>query len=289
MPRGGLRGLTGSVALLALCLVVAVPTPAQAVIDGKFDGTEHPNVAIIVGCDDLCDELGPVFICTGTLVAPSTVLTAAHCVTEDFEGFPISDFDVSFEPEARVNPLPAPFELKNPIHATPDPHPGWTWEGLAAVKGSAGFLRYQEQDVGLLHLEQPAADVYPGIAPAPIVGAGALNAIRNGSKPTITQVGYGLQRSGPPGQEDSFFTDITRNQSTFPLSKLRDKLAFGHANPNDAHGYGFPSQGDSGSPWFLNGSVAVLYSFGGINNGAGGARLDTGPARAFLRSRGLVP
>ena len=68
-----------------------------------------------------------------------------------------------------------------------------------------------------------------------------------------------------------------------------DTMALGHANPNDAHGYGFPTHGDSGSPWFLNGSIAVLYSFGGRNNLAGGARLDTGPARDFLRSRGLVP
>ena len=275
-------------ALLAACAMGALASPASAVIDGKFDGNEHPNVGIIMAID----AEGGGQACSGTLVAPSTFLTAAHCIADDPAFPPFEVIHVSFEPVAYDSPPERPLvPPKNAIEATADPHPDWTWEGSSETKGAAGFLRYQEKDVGVLHLARPAAEVYPGITPAPIVGAGVFDAIKPGSKPTITQVGYGTQRSGPPGQEGSLFLDGTRNQSKFPLTKIRPRMIFGHANPNDNIGFGMPCFGDSGSPWFFQGAVGAVYTAvnGVCNNGAGGTRLDTGPARDFLRSRGLVP
>lgn len=276
--------LGGPAALLALCLTVGLLGPAQAVINGQPDGNAHPNVGIVV----LFDEEGP-FVCSGALVAPSTVLTAGHCAVDLPDEPPILEYWVSFEP---VNPS-SQYVRTHGISGTPDPHPDFDpqLEPKPGSGGAAGYLANERYDVGLIHLSQPASSVYPGITPAPIAPAGVLDTIKRGSKPTVLQVGYGTQRSGPVGQEDSLFVDGTRNRSEFPLRQVRTFLAFGRGNPNDAHGYGAPCFGDSGSPMFLNGSIVVVVAFanGPCTNTIGGPRIDTGPARAFLRSRGLVP
>jgi Trypsin len=172
----------------------------------------------------------------------------------------------------------------------PTNHPDWTWEGAIAVRGVAANNRDSAADVGLVHLARPAAQVYPGITPAPIIPAGALNAIKQPSKTIVTQAGYGIQQAFPPKTRNEPFLDGTRNQSAFPLQAIRAGVVFNHANQRDAHGFGMPCAGDSGSPWFLGSSVAAVFSFAwGTCSHAGGVRLDTGTARAFLRSRGLVP
>jgi hypothetical protein len=258
---------------------------ARAVVDGRPDANGHPNVGMILGSD----SEGPILSCTGTLIAPAVVLTNAHCV-QDLPDLPITKYEVSFESEAFFDYPPS--GLVNSISGSPEPHPNWTWEEAEQQKATQDFLRYQGFDIGLLHLAEPAANTYPGIAPAPIIGANALDALVKPNKTMATQVGYGIQRSGPFGQEDSFFIDGTRNQSTFPLSKILDTVVLNHQNPNDSRGYGAPCSGDSGSPWFFgDGTIGVLFSFhrGSCGSQGGGARLDTGPARAFLRSRGLVP
>ena len=86
------------------------------------------------------------------------------------------------------------------------------------------------------------------------------------------------------------FIDYTRNKSSIQPKKLTDSLLFLGANPNDALGYGSPCSGDSGSPVLRQGIIISIFTFaqGNCQNTGGGPRLDAGPARDFLRARGLV-
>ena len=63
------------VSMAALLLV----TPVLAITFGELDGEQHPNVGALLVAWPYPD--GPVdIVCTGTLIAPTIFLTAAHCV-----------------------------------------------------------------------------------------------------------------------------------------------------------------------------------------------------------------
>jgi Trypsin len=274
---------SATIVALALCLLLAAP--AVAVIDGRPDGNQHPNVGMVIGYDAQGVSQG---VCTGTLVTPTIVLTAAHCLVDE-PGFPPEvSYTVSFEPQIPLDSTGFPVVTPLSIPGTPDPNPLFD---LVSSRSVPIFLRAAEQDVGLIHLSHPASDLYPAISPATIVGSSALERYRTGGrKPNVLQVGYGVQRSGPPGRPSYFFLDGSRNQSQFPLQAFQGSLIWGQINPNDALGFGMPIYGDSGSPWFIDGAVSAVYAcVSGPNNRGCGPRLDTGPGRDFLRSRGLVP
>src|SRR3954451_19908897 len=272
-------------ALVAALALMALPSPAGAVINPVFDGNQHPNVGIMRSFD----ATGEVFIsaCTGALVDPQTVLTAGHC-TAPFPGFPPpTRFIVSFDPTQTQLPG-GEIELTRFVEGTADPNPLFD---NSIPQGTSGFVAAAPFDMGLIHLKQPAKTVFPGIKPAPIAAPNAFASVTN--QELLTQVGYAVQRlaGAPPGQADSYFLDGTRNQSSWPLRKLTAELFFGNANPSNAIGYGAPCGGDSGSPIFAGAKILGVYTLGGVvcNNITIGARTDTGAGRAFLRSRGLVP
>ena len=281
--------LMGRVFLLLVSLVVVgvMALPAAAVIDPTFDGDQHPNVGMIVSFD----EFGGGIICTGTLVTPTIVLTAAHCVSDDPAFPPAEEYLVTFESELETNE-DGLYVATPAIVGIPDPHPGYdaSNQSSAGPGGTAYFVENSAMDIGLLHLTRPAYELWPGITPAPIIAAGALNGIK-GHGPDVLQVGYGIQRFGPPGLDSSYFWDSTRNQSMFPIQKVLDSLLVGIANANNTNGFGSPCSGDSGSPWLLGNAIAGItsYGYGVCNNKEGAVRLDAGTGREFLRSRGLVP
>src|SRR3954463_8223047 len=62
---------------IPLLACLGLNLPAVAVIGGTYDGDGHPYVAYL-------DNL--VFPCTGTLLSPTVMLTAAHCFSDSASG-----------------------------------------------------------------------------------------------------------------------------------------------------------------------------------------------------------
>src|SRR4051812_28107389 len=98
--RRPLARILGVTAAFAAVVAINAGT-AGAITNGSPDGNGHPYVAALVD-----DYVTPGYFqrfCTGTLVAPRRVVTAAHCLL----GFVDSEVSVSFDPIYRpgVSPL----------------------------------------------------------------------------------------------------------------------------------------------------------------------------------------
>jgi hypothetical protein len=290
---------SGVLAILRALLVVALgattavgvflaATPsANAVVGGQPDGAQHPNVGLIVGLDS---QGRGVYSCTGTLVDPTTVLTAAHCVGGENFGTPIAQIVIDFDDHLRQLPSGG-YILDRYVAGTGEFHPLFQDRPISSgAGGSAAFLANSAYDIGILKLDKRADRVFSGIQPAPITGFGTNEQYRTGTtKDLVLQVGYGVQRVGPPGQPGAYFIDFTRNQALVQPKKLTDTLLFLGSNPNDSLGYGSPCSGDSGSPVLREGTIISLFTLSnGVCNSGAGPRLDSGPARDFLRSKGLL-
>src|SRR5690348_10647897 len=65
--------------ILSLCglLLVTAATPAAAIINGTPDNGAHPEVGALIAVTPFAD--GALIECSGTLIAPTVFLTAAHC------------------------------------------------------------------------------------------------------------------------------------------------------------------------------------------------------------------
>src|SRR3954454_417343 len=60
---------------------VLMGSPATAITNGTFDGSQHPAVGGLVSPTQYSD--GTWIYCSGTLISPTVFLTAAHCGEAD--------------------------------------------------------------------------------------------------------------------------------------------------------------------------------------------------------------
>jgi secreted trypsin-like serine protease len=231
-----MRRLLLALALTTLALSLTVP--AGAITDGEPDGDGHPMVGAIVAEFDGTKD----WFCSGTLIAPKVVLTAAHC-TDFLASEGLQDVWVTFDPVVTSR--------SKLLHGSYVTHPGYNPMTL-------------ENDVAVIVLDRTVRKVTPATLP----DEGLLDDMKaDGSlaEATITNVGYGCTRShtgGPP----TFTCDGVRRVSTSPVSGLTRSQLILNMNHN-ATGGGGTCGGDSGGPHFLEDSTLLVSvtSWGDVN------------------------
>jgi hypothetical protein len=172
--------------ILAVALLAAwapSTSPTRAIVGGEQDtANTYANVGQLE-IEDGGDWFG---FCSGTLVAPNVVVTAAHCTAWIvLDEIPLSALRVNFNP--------APGDPSDPD----DPHA----YGMAAIEVHPDFfdvpfvqglnakrvLASPFEDIALIWLTSAVA----GVTPAPVADGGYLDEL-DLRRETFTVVGYGL-------------------------------------------------------------------------------------------------
>jgi hypothetical protein len=255
-------------ALTMAALVVGLfAAPAAAITGGTRDEV-HTNVGLV-----RFTTVDGRFRCSGTLIAPSVVLTAGHCT----EG-PATDVYVSFDTDLALDPLApgiTPQEkadrLTHYIKGSAHPDPAWD-----------GKLQFSKQhDQGVVVLDQPASTKW-SIVPAPLPPVGYLDGNQGQLKnETFTLVGYGVDI----GEKKAQIVVRFRSMTTSYLKNVGDEVVTFNISSNDSKAGGGSCFGDSGGAVFLNGFVLGDASYvNSLTCNALGSyqRDDTAHSRAFL-------
>ncbi len=282
-----MRRLLLTAATTALAATIAFP--AHAITGGQPDGDQHPNVGLLVFYAEDGDT-NSRFRCSGTLVTPTVVLTAAHC-TDGTEGKTIVPFDS--EPN-----LPMPRAADDTGDGTSaigyQSAPGY-YSGTAVTHPEySGFTDIRNwNDVGVIQLDQEVL----GITPAPIAPRNYLNTYRQPvlNKTIFTLVGYGTEvrkpESGPQKPTPQGLPLIRRN-TTSNGQKLTDQIVQMNGNPANVIAGGGTCFGDSGGPSLLNGYVTTVTSYGYTDNCryiGGYQRVDIPVVQDWLLKVGALP
>ena len=246
--------------LIILAVVVAGLTavsPASAITNGTADGNAHPNVGGLVAATQYPD--GTWIYCSGTLISPTVVLTAAHCA-EDGERVGVT-FDTAYQEGDRV--------YYGTFHADPlynqsqsDPH-----------------------DIAVVVLDKPVR----GITPATLPTANSLSSLSGSQQ--FTSVGYGAYEvTKGPGGHQYLYGDV-RGVASGTLNSTNPSWLRISMNPST--GNGGTCYGDSGGPNFLgdtNVIAAITITGDAVCRSTNVVyRLDTESARTFLAEYVALP
>jgi len=242
---------------LATGLALAIITPAAAITNGQPDGNDHPYVGLLVFDVDGA----PAWRCSGTLIAPTVVLTAGHCTDGATAARIWMNEDVTYDA--------VPFPLypyggpgSGAVEGTPYTNP--KYDQGNPYGGGNGLPAFSYRDTGIVVLDQPISMSEYGQLPE----AGLVDTLK--SKTAIDFVGYGVKYQDrikgnelpqpPPyyrwtGPRTRYYAPSALVSGMFVHSAEYMKLALA-LNPGG--GSGGTCFGDSGGPDLLGGTSTVL-------------------------------
>jgi len=264
-----MRKITVPGVLVGIALVFGASS-AVAITNGKPDGARHPEVGALVGYFAPAGQ--SIAYCSGTLISPTVLLTAAHCGFLATPAVSVT-FDEKYTAASRI--------YTGTFHANPDFRPGTN-----AQSGN-------NPDIAVVVF--PSA--IEGISPARLPVAGLLDQMKGAGTLTqatqFTPVGYGDSAfvNGPGGQTTTHLQ--ARNYTVGSFNSLTS--AYLHLSQNS--GSGGTCNGDSGGPNFLGAGAGETQIIAGLtvtgdtycNSTNVDYRLDTAAARSFLGPYVILP
>jgi secreted trypsin-like serine protease len=238
--------------------IVSASVPASAITFGRVDGTRHPSVGSLLGKT----KRGRFFqACSGSLVAPTVFLTAAHCVQgEDPERFWVT-FDPVLGPGMTI------------IHGVGH------YDHRAYTSGES-----RPHDIAVIVLDR--AVHLPPVQLPPLGLLDRLKASHRLHGALVTAVGYGAVRTTMQGGFQSLLHNRARRYAEQHIRNVEKQWLVLSMNPRT--GSGGTCYGDSGGPHFLGGLGSDLEVALTVTGDAPCKatdktfRLDTRAAQSFL-------
>jgi hypothetical protein len=263
------RNVTAIVAVATV--VLGGSTAALAITNGTPDGNNHPYVGLLVF--DVAPGQ-PAWRCSGSLIAPTVVLTAGHCTDGAVAA------RVWFQPDVTPAAVPPPlYPFGGPgsgaTEGTPYTNPKYRSDENP-YGGGNGLPAFSYRDIGVVVLDEPV-DVGE-LAELP--DASLVDTLAN--KTPVDFVGYGVSDQAQiPGnllpQPPPFYRWTGPRIRMYAPSELVSgkfvhSAEFLRLALNPGGGSGGTCFGDSGGPDLLGGTDTVLgvnsyvtnYNCGGV-------------------------
>ncbi len=250
-------GRTLRALIIGTTLVVAAIQPAAAIVYGKPDGSDHPNVGSML----VVDGSDVYQFCSGTLIDDGVFLTAAHCTAPLPEfGLSKDDVRITFNSDGVSDLIPITGLYQDPRFDQRQSNP---------------------YDLAVLYFNPAATSAVP----AQVASLGYLSKIGTKAlrRESFTTVGYGAVRTSKKKGPQGILANLQRNQASQHLQSF-GKTWLTLAMNDRSVDNGGTCYGDSGGPHF-HGDVLVSITITGDSVCKAtdrSYRLDTRGAQAFL-------